>query len=172
MIIDIDNLPQEGLKISDDFEFSSSELVEENTVFLEAVHADVIVKLTGEEVLITGRISTRVSLICSCCLSPYESRIDSRFDLVYLPEELEMAGDQLDEDEIDRLFFYSRQIDLNDVILEQLNLTFPVRPLCSEDCQGICPVCGQIIKEGHCSCATDSADPRLEKFKHFLRDKR
>ncbi len=172
MIIDLDRLPEDGLNVSKDFEFFSSELVEENTVFLEPVHADINIRLLGEEIFITGRFTTCLSFVCSRCLSPFELNVDSRFDLVYLPEELDMVRDQLDDEDMGQLFFYSQKIDLKDVILEQLNLTFPVRPLCAKDCQGICPVCGKIIKEGDCSCAAHELDPRLEKFKDFLRDKR
>ncbi len=172
MIIDIDRLPHDGLEVSKDFDFFSTDLVEENTVFLEPVHADLTVKKVDEEIFIPGRITTRLSFICSRCLSPFEFKVDCRFDLVYLPEELEMAKDQLDEEDMNYLYFYSRKIDLKDVVLEQLNLTFPLRPLCESDCQGICPVCGKIIKEGDCSCAGNELDPRLEKFKDFLRDKR
>jgi hypothetical protein len=57
MIIDLDRLPEDGLNISKDFEFFSSELVEENTVFLEPVHADINVRLLGEEIFITGRFT-------------------------------------------------------------------------------------------------------------------
>ncbi len=172
MIIDIDRLPEDGLNVSEDFEFFSSELVEENAVFLEPVHADINVRMVGEEIFITGRIATCLSFVCSRCLSPFEFKVNSCFDLVYLPEELEIVKDQLDDEDISQLFFYSQKIDLKDVILEQLNLTFPVRPLCAKDCQGICAVCGKIIKEGDCSCAAGELDPRLEKFKDFLRDKR
>lgn len=172
MIIDIDRLPDEGLNIRKDFEFFNSELIEEDAVFIEPVEADVSLKRLGEELLIKGRINTRVSFICCRCLSPYEYQVDSHFDLVYLPEELEEVKDQLEDEDLNKLFYYHRKIDLKDVVLEQLNLTFPVRPLCSEDCQGICPVCGKIIDEGHCSCAVDRSDPRLEKLKKFLKDKR
>ena len=172
MIIDIDQIPAEGLQVSKNFEFFSTELVEENAVFMEPVHAQVKVKKFGEEIFITGTLTTLLSFVCSRCLSPYEFKVDSEFDLVYLPEELEITKDQLEEDDINQLFFYSNKLDLKEVILEQLNLTFPLRPLCSSDCRGICPICGKIINEGHCSCVSDDADPRLEQFKNFLRDKR
>ena len=172
MIIDIDRLTEDGLKVSKEFEFFSSELVEENAVFLEPVHADITVRRVGEEIFIQGSITTRLSFVCSRCLSPFEFKVDSGFDLVYLPEELELVKDQLAEEDLSHLFFYSYKIDVKDVVLEQLNLTFPVRPLCAKDCQGICPMCGNIIKEGNCSCAAGDIDPRLEKFKDFIRDKR
>lgn len=172
MLIEIDRLTKEGLEITKDFEVFPGELVEENAVFLKPVHANVIIKKIGEEIFIKGYISTCLSLICCRCLSPYEFYIDSDFNHVYLPEELEIENDQLDSDDVDMLFYYSRKLDLKDIILEQLNFTFPLRPMCSEDCQGICPVCGKIIKKGNCSCAANESDPRLDKFKIFLRDKR
>jgi uncharacterized protein len=58
------------------------------------------------------------------------------------------------------------------VILEQLNLTFPLKPLCSEDCEGICAVCGQIRRGGQCVCLVKEEDPRLRKLKNLVRDKR
>jgi len=69
------------------------------------------------------------------------------------------------------LFYYSRNIDLKEIVLEQLNLTLPMKPLCSEDCQGICPICGRVIKDGECSCMTNDSDPRLKKLKIFMKDK-
>lgn len=171
MLIDIDRLPEKGLKICRDFDFISSELIEESAVFLKPVHADVLIKKTGEEILIKGKITTCLSFICSRCLLPFEFPIDSSFDFVYVPEEIDVVKEQLDRDDVNKLFYNSRSIDLREEILEQLNLTFPIRPLCSEDCQGICPVCGKIIKSGECSCQRDEPDPRLEKLKTFLRNK-
>lgn len=172
MIIDVDRLPKEGLKVSKDFEFLSAALVEESVVFLKPVHAELTVKKAGEEVLIKGKVTTRLSFICSRCLIPFEYPIDSTFDLVYLAEELDVMKDQLEGDDISKLIYYSGKIDIKEVVLEQLNLAFPAKPLCSEDCQGICPVCGKVIKDGECVCVTESSDPRLEKLKIFIKSKR
>ena len=172
MIIDIDRLPEEGLKVSKEFEFMSAELIEESTVFLEPARVDLTIKKIGEEISIKGRIKTRLSFNCSRCLIPFEFPIDSRFDLIYLPEELFELKEELDPNDMDRFFYFNRKLDLKGVVLEQLNLTFPVKPLCSESCQGICPVCGKIIRNGECSCVSTRNDSRLEKLKIFIRDKR
>ena len=169
MIIDIDRLPREGMEISKDFEFFSVDLVDENAVFIQPVHADLTIKKSGEEILMKGKVVTRLNLICSRCLVPYEFSIDSKFDLVYFPEELEDATEQLDSDEIRRLFYSRSKIDVTEIILEQLNLAFPVKPLCSGDCQGICPVCGKIIRDNGCACVRETSDPRLEKLKTLKR---
>lgn len=172
MIIDIDRLPREGLEISRNFEFLYDEIIEKDTVFLLPLHADVTVKKVGEEVYVKGRIETLLSFVCSRCLIPFEFPVNSAFDLVYFPEELEVAREELESDDLNISFYYSRKIDLREVVLEQLNLTFPFKPLCSEACQGICPVCGKNINSGDCSCVTKDSDSRLEKLKIFLKDKR
>jgi uncharacterized protein len=171
MIVDIDRLPAAGLKICKNFEFYPDDLVDENAVFLEPVTAEARVKKIGEEVLIKGKISTTLSLICSRCLSSYEFHVDVPFDLVFFPEEAALEKDQLDQDDMDMLFYNEQKFDLKEVILEQLNLSFPVKPLCSQSCQGICPVCGKIARKGECSCLRHDSDPRLQKFKIFIRDK-
>jgi len=171
MNIDIDRLPSGGLNISRDFEFHNEDFVEDNAVLLKPLHADVFIRKQGEEVYVKGQISTLVNFICCRCLSPFEFEVDSHFDLVFLPEELNVVKEQLERDDVNRLFYYSRSLNLEEVVLEQLNLTFPTRPLCSEDCQGICPVCGQLIDNGDCTCSQKNADTRLGKLKIFLRDK-
>jgi uncharacterized protein len=172
MIVDVDRLPREGLKISKNFELLLDEIIEEDAVFLLPVHADISIKKVGEEVFVKGKIETLLSFVCSRCLVPFEFPVDSRFDLVYLPEEFEEAKEELSGDDLLASFYYSRKIDLKEVVLEQLNLTFPIKPLCSKDCQGICPVCGKNINSGDCSCVTKDSESRLEKLKIFLKDKR
>ena len=172
MIIDIDRLPQEGLELTKEFEYFSMDLVDENAVFLTPVTADVIVIKVGDEILIKGRIATALSFVCSRCLSPFEFPVDSRFDIVYFPEEMDLMTEQLESDDVNQYYYDSRKVDLHEIVLEQLNLTFPVKPLCSPDCQGICPVCGKIVKDGECSCSENESDSRLDKIKNYLRDKR
>ena len=172
MLIDIDRLPEEGLQVSRDFDFISVELVEENAVFLEPAHADVLVRKVGDQVWIKGRVTARLSFICGRCLTPFEYPVDSRFDLVFLPEEMETAKDELSEGDLETLFHYDRKIDLRAVVLEQLNLTFPAKPLCSETCEGLCAICGELLRDGKCSCQVGGSDPRLEKLKILVRDKR
>jgi uncharacterized protein len=171
MIVDIDRLPKEGLRISKDFEFLSLDLVEENAVFLEPAHADLTLRLLGEDVLVQGTVTARLSFVCSRCLTPFEFPVASRFDLVYLPEDIDALSEELSDDKIDQMFYSGRQLDLRAVVLEQLNLTFPAKPLCAPDCEGICAVCGEIIRDAKCSCLVKEPDPRWNKLKFPMRDK-
>ncbi|MBU4204107.1 MAG: DUF177 domain-containing protein [Acidobacteria bacterium] len=172
MIIDIDLMPDEGVQVCQEFDFFSMELVDENAVFLKPVSTELYVKKSGEDVFIKGHVSALLSFVCHRCLTPYEFPVDSDFDLVYFPEELDEIKDQLESGDLNSYFYQQRQIDLNELVLEQLNLTFPYKSLCRQDCQGICPVCGIIVREGLCSCEKDETDPRLVKLKTYMKDKR
>ncbi|MGB8957825.1 MAG: DUF177 domain-containing protein [Candidatus Aminicenantales bacterium] len=171
MLIDLDRLPKEGLCLSRDFEFLSLDLVEENAVFLEPARADVTVRLIGDEVLVQGEVTARLSFVCSRCLTPFEFPVASRFDLVYLPEDIDALSEELSDDKIDQMFYSGRQLDLRAVVLEQLNLTFPAKPLCAPECEGICAVCGEIIRDAKCSCLVKESDTRWNKLKFPVRDK-
>lgn len=172
MMIEIERLPAEGLRLSQDFTFPGVDLVEENAVFLEPVHAEVVVCMLGDEVLVRGELTAKLSFVCSRCLTPFEFPVRSTFDLVYLPEELDALPDELTDDEIDKMYFRDGRLDLRAVILEQLNLTFPGKPLCSSGCEGICSVCGEIVRDGACSCLVKESDPRWNGLKFPVKDKR
>ena len=171
MMIDIDRLPKDGLHLSRDFEFPSLDLVEENAVFLEPAHAEVSIRLIGNEILVQGEITARLSFICSRCLTPFEFPVASRFDLVYLPEELDALSEELTDEKIDQMYYSGRQLDINAVVLEQLNLTFPAKPLCAPGCEGLCAVCGEIVRDGKCSCLVKGAGPRWDRLKFNVKDK-
>lgn len=171
MVIDIDNIPKEGLSVSRDFDFLNVDLVEEDAVFLAPTHAEAVVRRVGEEIWIKGRLTACMSFLCSRCLTPFDFPVDVSFDLVYLPKELDLMKEDLEEEDLSRDFYHNNQIDLREVILEQLNLAFPLKPLCSEDCEGICAVCGQVRRNGDCACLVKEKDGRMKKLKNFLREK-
>lgn len=171
MLIDLDRLPKEGVRLSRDFEFLGLDLVEENAVFLEPAHAEVSVRMIGDEILVQGEVSARLSFVCSRCLTPFEFPVASRFDLVYLPEDIDALSEELSDEKIDQMFYSGRQLDLRAVVLEQLNLTFPAKPLCASDCEGLCAVCGELIRDAKCSCLVKGPDSPWNKIKFPVRDK-
>ncbi len=43
-----------------------------------------------------------------------------------------------------------------------------MKPLCDENCKGICPNCGADLNAGTCRCDKQEIDPRLEVLKKLL----
>ena len=64
----------------------------------------------------------------------------------------------------------SREIteaELN-AMLDNLELNFPSKILCKEDCLGLCQRCGKDLNEGDCGCKDDEIDPRLAPLAKLL----
>jgi uncharacterized protein len=118
-----------------------------------------------------GTVSTELELPCSRCLEPYRMPVHAVFDLRYLPAAEAAGGEEREvpEDDLDTSVYRDDQIDLNEVLREQFYLALPMKPLCREDCAGLCPRCGTNRNTGACSCATAWEDPRLAPLKGLKR---
>lgn len=66
----------------------------------------------------------------------------------------EFAGDA-DEPDDDSFTYPGHTIDLREAVGQLLILDEPSQMICREDCQGLCPLCGQDLNEGSCSCQSD-----------------
>ena len=68
--------------------------------------------------------------------------------------EEESAAPETDEE--DEIYYYQgEQVDLAPMLREQIILAAPIQPLCSENCAGLCPRCGQNLNEAQCACAPE-----------------
>ena len=55
-------------------------------------------------------------------------------------------------------------VDLSDVFADLIALSEPLKPLCHENCSGICYYCG-IEKTNHCSCEDQKDTSVWDKLK-------
>ena len=51
-------------------------------------------------------------------------------------------------------------LETKPILIEQLQLNIPMKPLCRPDCAGLCPTCGADLNLGPCGCPTGGSDPR------------
>ena len=118
---------------------------------------------------LTGRVEGEMELSCSRCLEPFRMPVAAEFDLRYVPR-TENVGDEeqeVGEDDLTTAFYTDDQIDLGELIAEQFQLALPMKPLCSDDCRGLCPQCGTNLNTGSCDCHREWVDPRLAALKQF-----
>jgi uncharacterized protein len=111
-----------------------------------------------------------IELGCSRCLEPFEVPVDAGFDLLFLPAGTHVPGDEdreLGEDDTGVSFYHEDVIDLGEVIREQFYLALPMKPLCREDCAGLCPICGINKNREACSCESTWVDPRMEPLRRL-----
>jgi uncharacterized protein len=119
-----------------------------------------------------GTARTELELTCSRCLEPFRMPVDAAFDMRYLPaSDASGVGErEVAEEDLDTSVYRDDQIDVNEVLREQFYLALPMKPLCREDCAGLCPQCGTNRNSGTCSCATELEDPRLAPLRGLKRD--
>ena len=122
---------------------------------------------------LVGTVSTVLELGCSRCLEPFQLPVDASFDVRYLPQS-ENAGAEreVEEDDLSDGFYRDEQIDLGQLMEEQFYLALPMKPLCRDDCKGLCPYCGTNLNLEQCECQVRWEDPRLAGLKALMnRDK-
>lgn len=109
-----------------------------------------------------ARLSYEQSLSCTRCLKPIVERVDSDVELMILVERLkETGGDhELHEKDLGVLYLAEEVLETDPILIEQLQLNVPMKPLCRPDCQGLCPGCGADRNAGPCSCEETARDPR------------
>jgi len=110
-------------------------------------HAEVV----SEEVLVSGNAKGEAVLECYSCnekfILPVEFRINQSF-----PSNVEVIGL---EEEIRQLFI----------------LNLPDRPLCKDDCKGLCPQCGRNLNTGKCGCRQQPSLNKWGKLEELLKKK-
>ena len=129
----------------------------------EPVRLHLDVAKTGERFRLTGRVQTVIELPCSRCLEAFAWPVDTAFDLVYHPQSTNVGEGEVEveAEDLSTAFYENHQIDLDQLMREQFYLVLPMKPLCREDCRGLCPVCGTNLNRGTCECKREWEDPRL-----------
>jgi DUF177 domain-containing protein len=116
---------------------------------------------------LVGDTHTSVELECSRCLEPFLRAVDSTFDLRYQPHARNTGEGEreVEEDDLTTAFYENDAIDLGQLMREQVYLSLPMKPLCRDDCRGLCPVCGANLNLSVCRCAREWDDPRFAALK-------
>jgi uncharacterized protein len=121
------------------------------------------------EVRIRGHLTVTMEAPCDRCLETASIPIEKDFDLAYFPaDQFEDGGEKEIDDEASEVAYYQgSQLDLDEILREVVLLTLPMQRVCSDDCKGICPVCGQNRNLQECRCSTQAVDDRWSKLRTF-----
>ncbi len=121
---------------------------------------------------LAGRVTTMLELPCSRCLEPFAWPVDAAFDLRYRPQSANTGDEEreLHDEDLSDAYYEDETIDLGQLMREQFLLALPMKPLCSEACQGLCPTCGTNLNRGACGCRRDREDPRFAVLKALQAD--
>ncbi len=164
MRFSLSDIPEEGLDI--EFTWDEDVLAEalarhsadRGPVVSPAVKGRIRLTISQADLLLTGRVEGTLLLQCSRCLEEFRLPAQVDLNLVLRPRPIESTGGQeaAEEQEMDALSVDPEAIDPADIIVQELLLAAPMKPLCREDCAGLCPTCGAPRKAGPCPCPAEA----------------
>ena len=182
LLIRIEEIKDEGLDLEseeapEDFP-SLAEVVEAGEcVFVAPLQTRLRVVRVGEMVEVEGTVESRIRHSCSRCLMEFEEPLASRFALTYareMPEVMEDASGEeveLSAEEMGLILFHGEEVDLGEAIAEQVVMALPMRPLCREECRGLCPQCGANLNEVDCGCERPVFNAKFAALKDIKLEK-
>ena len=136
MKITINQVPAEGLYLEEQIKPEQLDLETELIKFDSPLKVAAHVTRITNALTIDLNIKAKVLTNCSRCLSQFECAFDKNVKL-HCPVD---SGDVF--------------IDLDPNIREEVILDYPIKPLCSSKCKGLCVKCGNNKNEGGCNCGS------------------
>jgi uncharacterized protein len=173
MIIRVDDVTQSSKAIS--FSERTAEL---NNVYAEGqirdfrfpAFLDVQIDYyrLGNDLFFQGSFRGHFEGHCSRCLQQYPFILEKSFEFVLSPAPAKSDNKKISElnrEELGLSYYSGEEINLTPLIKEQILLALPTRPLCEENCLGLCGSCGANLNFEACACSTKAADPRTAIFR-------
>jgi uncharacterized protein len=114
----------------------------------------------GRDILLRGHLAGHLDLACSRCLVAFAAPVAADFDLLLVPGPEAVTGEEeeLSQTDLDLDYYTGEVIDLESLLREQIILMIPLKPLCTEACQGLCPHCGANLNRETCQCRPEAAN--------------
>lgn len=121
---------------------------------------------THRGILVQGTLNAKIPVECSRCLNVFDYSITIHLEEEYFPVIDVNSGIPLEiPDEPGSFMIDAHHIlDLREAIRQNALLVIPMKPLCREDCAGLCQQCGKDLNQGQCDCNKAEVDPRWEKL--------
>ena len=128
------------------------------TQFANPIEVTALWDRQGPHACIQFEISTHIASQCDRCLDDLQLEIDTTIGIV-----VQFSDDvPRDSDDPDyRIISFSDvEIDFTMDIRDAILLAIPTKILCSEDCKGLCPQCGQNLNCKTCKCVVETINPQ------------
>jgi uncharacterized protein len=163
MFIDVNKLGVEGVAFDQRFRLPETAEPGPDGVVVGQVRIRGDASLGERGVGLTATLEAELQLACGRCLESFDSPVSCKFSLVLITEpiQVEAAETQLTEQDLDLFHAEGGKAHLPTIAAEQVYLNLPLKPICKEDCQGLCPTCGANRNRLECGCPSENLDPRL-----------
>ena len=137
---------------------------------LRLIDADLLLTVESGDIWAEGSFEALGEGVCDRCSEPVTLRFGKAFRTILSPKTRDKApagSIELHEDDLDVGYYDGTGVEVNDIFWEQVVLELPLKVVCSEDCRGICPVCGKNRNREACSCTEGNVPGPFEILKNL-----
>jgi uncharacterized protein len=134
------------------------------------VQGDVSMVRTNRGILVKATLNTEVEVSCSRCLNPFRTSLSLAIEEEYFPLIDVESGTSVSVPDEPGCFTIDEQhiLDLTEAVRKYALMAIPMKPLCKENCAGLCPSCGRDLNKGPCNCPSQKLDHRWSKLSQLL----
>jgi uncharacterized protein len=159
--IDLSSVTEEPGPVAFDIPFSLEVLDREPLLEISPVRLGGAISRIEGGFALDARCAFEGKLECSRCLAAYPFASDEPFTLLlYKRAPGSPDGRELTRDDLDVAFYEGEVVDVAPLAEERVQMSIPMKPLCREDCRGLCSRCGADRNLGSCGCGSEDPDPR------------
>jgi len=136
-----------------------------HTLVARDVRGNAKITRLSKDLLVQGTVTGEVTVECSRCLDEFAIPVEGKLEEKYQPSVDVETGrpvhrEAFEEDDSAFSVSANHEMDLTEPVRQALLVALPLKPLCREDCAGLCPQCGANLNEGPCDCEPDTTDNR------------
>jgi uncharacterized protein len=91
-----------------------------------------------------------------------------KFTLAPLRERMEGDAPESLEEDLNFGYYKDDEIDFDEIVLDQVIMQVPFKPLCADQCRGLCPNCGMNLNTGSCSCRKQTGHAGFAPLRNFV----
>jgi DUF177 domain-containing protein len=169
--ISLDTVPDAPVPFDQELSFSVADLDREPLLEISPVRIQGEVSRIEHGFALEAELSYGGRLECSRCLTSYPFQTAERFSTVLYKRPPALESEiSLDRGDLDVLFYEEPEISLSPIAEERIQIAVPMKPLCREDCLGLCPNCGADRNTEECRCAAPAPDPRWDALRLISRN--
>lgn len=124
--------------------------------------------------MVQAELETQVNLTCSRCLSQFELSSTLKMEEECFPADDSVTGETTDssEESYEAIRLDDQHVlDMKEVTRQYVLTEVPIKPLCCEECPGLCPECGANLSKEKCKCNAAPIDPRWGSLAELLTEK-
>ena len=142
---------------------------QEKNIFDGPIEVEVDATFTQEDVFVEGKIVAKAQAICNCCLEQFTLDIETTLRERFVTTAQYNVLTEKEQQDENISLYQNGKINLVPLIEQALYLALPMRAVCKENCQGLCPRCGCNLNLDKCECRDDKVDPRLAVLQQLLK---